>query len=456
MERKKKNRALELGKDLLIVVLVLLAVYLTLRTQLSAQIGGGEPPRWLAGVLTLIDRGPGSQPAPGEKEGQTVEVRPLRIAVNIVGVGRYGVQYDSTVADKLFDEVLSTILGEALGSARTPQSVTEQEWQDALSNRSGIYLDFQGQIPIGALYAWLGAGPGEALVGVSARRLLLAEDESGSLVLYYSNEDTGMYYACQTADTLKGHLQTVVTTCTSHINEATFAYERKGAGYKALEPYVLLPGTAVLQRSVYRAENPIAGGAESKNRTQLIAALGFHPQANSSYVAGGRQVVKEGADTLILHDDGTVEYHSASPEEAKYPAKSGAEGQTAQLLMETTLPLAEKAAGAIGGAAELYLIGIEDLGDGRWQVDYGYHLDGVTVRLGAEGYAARYIVADGRVSDFSIMLRSYTATGTQSAVLPERQAAAAVSAMGARGQALTLVYEDSGSVGTVQCGWIAE
>ncbi len=456
MEHKRKNRPLEMGKNLLILALVFSALYLALRTQLPTQLVGGDPPRWLSGVWNLIDRGTGVLPPTEPAERQAVEVRPLRIVVNIADVGRYGVQYDSAAGDKLFDEVFSTILGEALGSARAPQSVSEREWREALSHQSGVYFDFQGQVPIGVLYDWLKAGPGEALAEERTRRLLLAEDKTGKLILYYSNEDTGMYYACQTADTLTGHLQNVVVTCASNINDTAFVYERKGDRYRALGPYVMLPNTPTLQRNVYRGENPVAGGADSKSRTQLIEKLGFHPQVNSSYVAGGRQVVKEGADTLVIYDGGTVEFHSGSAEEIRYPVEQTDTGPDFQRLMEATLPLAEKTAGSLSGAGELYLMGMKELEGGRWQVDYGYHLNGITVRVGADGYAARFIVSGGQISDFYLALRSYTATGTQSAVLPELQAAAAVSALGVGGQELTLVYEDSGSGDTVRCGWIAE
>ena len=115
--------------------------------------------------------------------------------------------------------------------------------------------------------------------------------------------------------------------------------------------------------------------------------------------------------------------------------------------------------GALGGDARnvgVYLVGITELEEGRWQVDYGYQLGGVPVRLGREGYAARFLISDGRVSDYTLLLRNYTATEEGEVLLPELQAAAAMASLDAGGKELLLVYEDDGTAETVRAGWIAE
>lgn len=454
----KGRRLIELGKDLLLLLLVLSAAYLALRGQIAVELveGGEGVLSLVAGLFNQSDR---LTPV-DRRESQPIEVRPLRLSVHVAGVGTYGVQYDTAAADKLLDKMF-TVLGEALGSAGEPTLTTEQAWREALVNRWNLYLDFQGQVPLAALYAWTEAGPGGFSSEARIRRLLLAEDESGRLTLYYSNEATGLYYACETADTLNGHLQTAVSTYAANANDTTFAFEhKKGEGYEALWPYVMLPESkAPTVQTVYRTGNPISGGQNDETRIALIKALGFHPQANTSYVAGGKQVVKEGVDTLALYDNGAVEYHSASPDEPKYPVGNSPGVPSLLELVEATQPLAEKSVGAFCGDARMvriYLQGITELGDGRWQVDYGYQINGMVVQLGDEGFAARFVVSDGQIRDFYFMLRMYTATVEQAFVLPEVQAAAAMGALNAGGKELLLAYVDGGGTENLYPIWIAQ
>ena len=456
--RGARTRFREVGKDLVIVFLALSAVYLILRTQSRVELpkSGGI---W-GSVVAFFQGGGGAETPANRPENQILELQPVRMSVNLAGVGTYGVQYDTAAVDKLSDKMF-ILLGEALSSAKEPRSVTEQVWRDALANRDNVYFDFQGQVPLAVLYAWTEAGTGEALAGESTRRLLLAEDGSGALTLYYSNETTGMYYACETADTLTGHLQTAVDAYSANLNDSTFAFEHSGGeGYEKLSPYVMLPKSKTpVRRAVYRAANPIGSGTSDQSRTDVIEALGFHPQANTSYMAGGKQVVREGADTLSVYDTGAIDYHSASLSEPMYPVGDGTGTPSLLEMVEAVQPLAEKSVGAYCGdprTARIYLKGVTDRGNGAWQVDYGYLLNGAVVQLGNEGYAARFIISDGRVSDFYLHLRSYTATEEQVSVLPELQAAAAMGALKAGGKELLLCYEDNGGTEALYPGWVAE
>ncbi|HWS43745.1 MAG TPA: hypothetical protein VN421_11730 [Pseudoflavonifractor sp.] len=457
MEHKRRKRLLEWGKDLLIVLLSIGAIYLTLRGQLGQNLAPGG---WLGELTGML--GSGSSGVPYDQaEGQPVELRPLRMAVHLPGLGTYGVQYDSAAVERLSDKMF-TILGEALGGGETPIQTTETVWRTALTGQYSVYFDFQGEIPLSALYAWTEAGPGDALMDVSARRLLLAEDEAGDMTLYYNNETMGLYYACRTGSALKGHLQTAVAPYAANVNGVTFAFEHgRGEVYGRLDPYVMLPKSgAPMERPAYRVSNPVSGGQNDQTRVGMMEALGFHPQANSSYVAGGKQVVKEGVvDTLVVYDSGAVEYHSTSAEEPKYPVGDGAGEPSALDLVKATQPLAQRSAGELVGdtrTAGVYLMEITALKDGGWQVDYGYQLNGAVVQLGAEEYAARFIVRDGRVSDFYLLLRTYTATEEQVSILPELQATAAMGALNAPGRELLLVYEDSGTADTARPAWIAK
>lgn len=457
MGNKGKKRLLEWGKNLAIVLLTVSAAYLTLRGQLGQNLA---PTGWLSHLTGLLGGGPAGV-SNDQDGGRPAELRPLRMAVHLPGLGTYGLQYDVAAVERLSNKMF-VILGEALGGGESPVQTTEAAWRAALTGQYSVYFDFQGEVPLSVLYAWTEAGPGNALVDVSARRLLLAEDGTGDMTLYYSNETTGLYYACRTGSALKGHLQTAVAPYAANVNGFAFAFEHKrGEGYGKLGPYVMLAKTGQpMEKPAYRAANPVSGGQSDQARIAMIEALGFHPQVNTSYVAGSKQVVKEGVDdTLVVYDSGVVEYHSTSADDPKYPVGDGGDGPTALDLVKVTQPLAQRSAGALVGDARtagIYLMGITALSGGGWQVDYGYQLGGVAVWLGAEGYAARFTVRDGRVSDFYLLLRAYTATEESVAVLPELQAAAAMGALNAPGKELCLVYEDSGTAETVRPVWIAE
>ena len=98
---------------------------------------------------------------------------------------------------------------------------------------------------------------------------------------------------------------------------------------------------------------------------------------------------------------------------------------------------------------------MEETGEGGWQVEFGYRLNGIQVRLGEEGWAAQFLVEQGQITYFHLQFRSYTDTGNTSVVLPERQAAAAMEAMGHTGEELLLVYLDNGNDELVSASWAA-
>ena len=440
--RKKRRRLLELVKDVLIVLLALSAVYLTMRTQIGGLAG------WNGSWLNRLFNGKTVSllPTVSEETEENMQLRPVRMSVQLGSGGRYGVQYDQTAVDALFDATAS-LLGDALGSAQKPVQVTEGAWREALSDAWGIYFDFRGTVPLTVLSASLSGAVNQALPEADVRRLLLAEEE-GTVRLYYSNESTGLYYACDTAEALRGHVQTAAAVYSP--NGTVFAYE---TSYSELAPYVMVAATQVSPK-VYHAANPVAQMSES-DREEMMEALGFHPQSNNSYRSGDRLIVNEWPDRLSILDDGHVRYETSVSNEPKYPVGTPGEPVDAAAVAQATWPLAEQTIGQSCGAARLYLIGVVQMSEDEWMADYGYCLNGAGVELGADGYAARFIIQNGQITEFELFFRSYTDTGEQSIVLPEAQAAAAMSAQRVQGSELLLAYEDSGTSELLQAEWIA-
>lgn len=440
MDKRGKRRAVELGKDLLILVLACTAVYLAARTF------------WLGGLDLLQEEGESGVSASGEREQSSVSW-PVRMAVtywNGDSALRQGVQYDSESCNQLFLPVAS-LLREALSGAGAAQAVTEQEWRRVLSTTTNLYFDLLGEVPLSVLSGWL-SGAQADLEGTVRRLALSAEGETVSL--YYLEEESGAYFVRQTevvtAEQMKNAAEGVID------NRACFAFEQEQ--YSGLDGNTMvLP--AQPQPRVYSAANPLAGDSQSgetgqgSGLSQLLAALSF---PDSSYIYSGTdkdQVVRSGNDTLRVSLKGLVSYTRNEGEQSRYLIPTQGSSPTAFEAAEACRQLADAAAGTMAGEARLYLREMTQTQDG-WQVEFGYCLDGAPVQVGESGYAARFQVAGNEITQFTMQLRCYTDTASRSIVLPELLAVAAMEPLGQLGSELMLVYQDLGG-DTVSAGWVA-
>ncbi|SMC86583.1 hypothetical protein [Papillibacter cinnamivorans] len=445
MGASDRKRCVEKWKTAAIVLLALSSVYLTLQVQLYT--GGNKETSAAAWILSLAGRiGTGSDS--GESSGAAGTgflsgISAVRIAVKNEN-GRYAVQYDTQETGELFDAV-GNLLGEAVGSAGTPEAVSAEQWRSALG-RVGVYFDFLGRIPLSALSQWLGAD-NAALEG-SARRILLALGDENTATLYIADEAGGGYYACSTAVTaasltadLSGYLP----------NGASFAFEL-GEEYVGLPPYTMvLPDAPLLH--VLSAVNPMS---DESDKETLLKALDFNPHTNSRYPeANGTEVIIESLRTLRIGTDGTVQYHNSGVGEgSKLRITEDNDTPTETEVLEYVLSLAQETVGSLAGEGKLYLIDLEPGGEtGSYTLRLGYLVNGAGVYLYKDGYAAEFVIRSWTVSDATLYFRSYTATETASAVLPERQTAAAVAAVGESDLALS--YIDGGGT-EVKAGWIVK
>lgn len=428
MRSKRRSRLVEWGKNVLILLLTISAVYLLGRTQVSGKL--------VDGVQGLLDRNP-AESADTRQEGSVSALHPLRVAVYQDGQ-RYGVQYDEAAADTVYRE-LATLLSEAVGSMTLPEPVPEQTWRRALGS-TGIYMDFLYPVPLAALSDWLEDEHRPLDLSGSARRICLAEDQSGGVSLFYINEEDGSYYACATTLSRQLHLAAAVEVYSP--NGALFAFEV--AEMDELEPYTLL--TATPQPVTYSACNPLT---EDRTRVaQLLDALTFQTGGEELDPATGGQLVEEN-DSLRLTQNGVLSYHVIGDEDFRFLIPEN----TVQGALDYVSALTESTVGAWCGEAGICLAGMEETAEGL-EITFRYCLNAAPVLLPDDAAAARFVVRDGAVVDFSLYLRTYSGTGETALVLPLTQAAAAMSALDARGKELTLAYQDAGGA-LVNVGWIA-
>ena len=434
MNRKSKHaRLLELGKDVLIVLLACSAVWLTTRVQRTGSLGDL--------LADTPQEGQGQTQAPGQME----MVRPVRMAA--VGRSgettiRYGAQYDQQSTDALFQQV-ANLLVEALSDGGEMSPVSQWEWRTALTSPPSLYFDLMEGVPLSVLTGWL---TGESTGGeVFVRRLALAASR-GQVFLYYQDEESGQFYAGPVDVISVSRLESAVSGLSD--NGACFAFEKEG--YSLLSPYTLLmPGTP--QPAVYQVYNPLS---REEGLNSLLEALDF--PASSSYTyqgTDGELVVRNGYDTLRVSAQGTVRYHTTEGEISRYPVASDTGGTGCYEAVEACRVLVSETLGTQCGAARLVLTHVERI-TGGWAVEFGYCLDGAAVQVYEEGCAARFLVQNGQIAEITLQARSYEETAESGLVLPRLQAMAAMEAAGLEGRELLLGYQDSGG-GTVTAGWIA-
>lgn len=417
MKSEHRSRLVEWGKNLLILLLALSALYLLARTQFSGNV--------LDSVRDLLTKTPtsGSDSAPAQF---SAAVQPVRLAVYQNGQ-RYGVQYDQTGTDAAYAEC-STLLAEALSSAGQPTKISESVWRNALC-RTGIYVDYLSILPLDALSGWLGGDQINSVLTGSARHICLAEDETHGVSLFYIDADDNSYYACKTTLSVSSHLNTAISGITP--NGALFAFEMPDMDI--LDPYTLL--TTTPQAKIYTAANPLL--EDSTRVSELLSALTFHAQnAAPDPVMGGQFV--EGNDFLRLSSHGVLSYHTVGDSDFRFLVSDN----SAQGTLDYVRALAQRTVGAWCGQARLYLAGMEDTDSGL-EITFQYCLNGSPVSL-SEDCAARFTVQNGAVTDFTLYLRSYTDTKEISPILPVQQAAAAMESLNTDGSELTLLYQDTG------------
>lgn len=431
MENNRNIRVIEVLKDILILLLTASALWLAAQTSLV-------PP--LRGLL----REEGRQTAPGQSQGvdRGAGALPLAMAVNLPTASpdgltegtkgtRCGLRYDQTACQELFQRVAG-LLVETLSSAGEPEAVSRRQWERALTDTLGVYMDFQGRIPMPVLVGWLSGE--DTRLTATVRRVVLTVWEDG-VDLYYRDEEDGGYYRCRSEVADPFSLAEALSGLTD--NGAFYAFESEL--YRDLDPDTLLLAETPAP-AAYAAANPMSAGQETLQA--LVQDLGFTLNSTSFY-STDEQVARSGDDSVRLSDRGTAQYQFEGRKGAGlFPVQS--QGETGELFssVETCRQIALSALGTRCGEARLYLISARTGAEGL-EIDFGYSLNGIPV-LTEGGRAARFLVAGGGVVQFSLYLRSYTAAGTGAPVLPARQAAAAVRARGLKGQELLLTYSDTG------------
>ena len=443
MEGNRKRRAVEILKDVLIVLLTASALWLAAQTPLASPLSG-----------LFREEGRQSVVASGQGVDRAEGALPMAIVANLPGGAgqssslpegteglRCGLLYDQAACQELFQKVARPLV-EALSSAGAPEQVSRREWERALTDTLGVYMDFQGRIPAAVLMGWLSGE--DTRLTADIRRLVLTVWEDG-VDLYYQDERDGLCYRCRSEVADPFSLAEALSGLTD--NGAFYAFESEP--YRELDPDTLLFPEAPVP-AAYTAANPMVAGQETIQA--LVQDLGFSLNSTSFY-STDEQVARSGDDHLRLSSRGVVQYqYEGRRGDGLFPVRVQGEAGALFDSVETCRQIALSAMGARCGEARIYLQSVRDT-DLGWEIDFGYSLNGVPV-LTESGYAARFQVEEGEVVQFSLHLRSYTNSGSPSLVLPPRQGLAALLARGLDGREMLLTYSDTGG-DALTAGWSA-
>lgn len=417
-----KRRLFEIGKDILIVLLICSLLLLAVAA-LPADSIRNTP--WLSSLLqpfaALLGL-PQSELTYVETALPVLDAaQPLAISVQN-SAGRYTAMWDFSALDAAF-ESLGGLLGQALDMAGSFSTVTQRQLLEALSGPS-VYFYYGATLPADLLASWLDASMEGDTPGASACVLAL---EDGAVTLYLAGD--GCYAAPTSvqADTLSGLLEQF------RPDGSQFAFETDSK----LDSLSLLPGGSPLVSAV-TASNP----CDSRYMEQLATDLGFNPYGDGSYTdALGNTCFAESNCSLQITPDGRLLLGSTAA------GRFEAAGESLDALVEEARRLVDLASSGVLGEARIYLTGLEQ--DGETTVcTFEYMISGVSVSIRG-GHGAEVTFQGRAVSQMQMQVKTYTRTTETLNLLPAHTAASILPT----GSRLALQYSDTGS-GSLTAGWV--
>lgn len=416
-----KQKLIEWGKTLLIIVLAISAIGLSGLWGLTDYLFANNPPANGSG-----DAGETVQ----TKAGRAAQ--PLSIMITTADNAHHGVKYNGEALDEAFLWFTASV-GEALGSSGEPQEVTAGQWERALHG-SGVFFDYLYEQSISSLARWLGVEISSDVILHTSRRFCLAI-ENDSVALYYIRAVDGKAYRCETAL----NSQRFYERMTEYVpNGAMFVFE-SGEQYDTLESYyTILPELATLNNLV--ASNPL----QTSEGSQLLSIFGMNNYVATHYLeADGTNVYVEGEKSLRLSVNGSLLYNSLDSEDNNKLLVGTSD------VIDIAYSLATSIVELESGNLQMSHISYDQNTD-KYIVKFEYVCDGVVVCYGGRSSAMEIMInGAGELVRADILCRNYTAQ-EEITPMPERQALAVITELG--GGEPMLAYTDDGE--NVELGWV--
>ena len=426
-ERRHGRRLLEIGKDILIAVLVLVNVTLAIMCLPTKTL---TQTKWLASVLRPfaglfgLNEAELTYTAPATGSAFIGAAQPIAVTLS-TETGRQTAQYEFAALDTLYGQY-GGLLAQALESAEAPQACAESEFYKALRGPGAAFC-FPGEISPAVLGAWLNVRAPE---GAAAQWYLLALDGE-TVRLYLLGDGCCRAQTALSAETLAAELSAAVP------DGSFFAFEADEASYSALDPLISASSAAVCTGL---GTNP----CDARFISALATRIGINPYGDARFVGNdGTTSFTETGLRLRVSAQGRIELQILQPDARFQSTTADALGR-----IEAARSLISSLTGDSYGEARVYLQSYRE--DGQSAVcTFGYYLSGIEVSPRGGGIEIRF---DGtQITNASVLYRSYTVTSAPAPLLPAAQAAACLP----KGGTLRLLYAEN-TGGELAAGWQTE
>ena len=410
--------SLDFRQNLSIAMLSVMAVFLFSRTELF-HLGWEMMSRNFQAV---------SEPSVSEQEEALPYALsvPVRFAATGVYGGVYGryVRVDMSAGDRAFRSA-RLLFGDALGESGDFQETSQDAFLLAVCGTS-LYCDFLTPLPLSLLAGLMDTSAADER---SVRSMALAREKN--VINLYLWDGGGEYVRRPTAVSRR-ELEELVSRC--ELGNGAFAldlYDTESL-YQKISPLSLLPET-LPSLPVY------ASAVGLPDTGQLLSAFRFNPLTKSRYTeANGTEVIMEGGRSVRIRTNGNIYYQSGERGDltiesaADVPTSYEAVRECAALLNRILIPQ---------GCTPVCPLEVRRQGDGA-VLRFGYALNGIPV-FHLDGGAAAVVTLERRkIVSLGLRPRRYTATNTDSLLLPLEQASGIAGLYA--GAELCLGYQDTG------------
>lgn len=421
-----KHRLLELGKDLLIVLLVLVNLVLAIMCLPRKTL---TETKWLAGALRPfaglfgLNEAELTYTLPSSGNTITGAAQPILISLN-TEAGRQSAQYSFDALDELYSQY-GSLLAQALESGAELQSSTRAAFNRALLGQSAVFC-YPGAISPEVVGAWLNV---RAPSGAAAQWYLLAAEPDG-IDLYLLGEDCQVLHTGLSSDALTQQMQTVIP------DGSSFALEADGAPYAALDPLSLVCASSAAVHDA-AGSNP----CDARFISTLATKIGINPYGDARFVDNdGTTSFTETGLSLRVSAQGNI-LLQIQQEDARFQSASA----SASDRIEAARSLLSELTGGQYGEARVYLQSYTEQ-DGEAVCTFGYYLSGIAVQAQEGGIEIRF--SGRQITRASVLCRSYSQQTQTAALLPAAQAAACLP----KGGTLRLLYAED-AAGQLHAGW---
>lgn len=422
----KAAKLLRRFDTLLIVLLIISAMYLLFRAT------SDEPARFISDLFYASSDHITSGPSYSASVAPSL---PYTIVLTDENGNHSAVKYDAETKSRVFS-LFSAVLGEAMGSAGQPFSISDDDWFKALGEQ-GVYIEYLYPLPLGVFADHLGSNVPESQADIYVRRLLLG-DRNGNLYLYYRNENSGDCLCMGTPLSFESlNLRQRITDL--ELPAGTFSFENNQESPSFSDSYYLSGESISLRLPIRSIPNmSVETGSLS------LSTFSMNYRTASVYSESESTVYVESGRSLRLGPDGSVLFSATGT--VGIPV--GGEGSLTDCIYAAG-ELVRNTAGSNCGEAEVSLTDIDFNGKESYTFTFGYSINGIPVKLMNSRECAVVSVIGGNIVRAELTLHYYSLHNQSLSPLPEAQAA--VLASHKDGNPL-LVYEDSAD--NISLAWI--